>query len=223
MKRIALIAAVALLASLHVMSQGDVAPQPGNGGGAKVPQPPLKVGVVDLSKIYDKWVKVKDFTDALEVQKKVQEEELGKMDKEVKEKITIRDTPGINIKIKQNAQIEIVQLKAKFEFMVQMWNEQVKRMLDEGIAKFFDEIQAEVDAYAKENGYTLVLKTESGTLSGEQNTAGAGEKIARRMVLSCHPGMDITDDVLTRLEAKYKKEKEAGPKQPDPPKDGNGK
>ncbi|MEK7467781.1 MAG: OmpH family outer membrane protein [Planctomycetota bacterium] len=225
MNRFALIAAAALLMCLQAMAQTDVAPKPGGGGGGaggggapKEPPPPLKIGVVDLSKIYDKWAKVKDFTDELELQKKVQEEELGKMDKEVKEKITIRDTPGINIKIKQNAQIEIVQLKAKFEFMVQMWNEQVKRLLEEGIAKYFDEIQAEVDAYAKENGYTLVLKTESGPLSGDENKSGSGEKIARRVVLSCHPGMDITDDVLARLEEKYKKEKAAGPKVPEPPK-----
>lgn len=226
MKRFALIAAAALLTSLQVMAQTDVAPKPGGGGGGaggggapREPQPPLKIGVVDLSRVYDKWTKVKDFTDDLEVQKAAQEVELAKMEKEAKEKMTIRDTPGINMKIKQNAQIEIVQLKAKLEFMVQMWNDQVKRLLEEGIAKYFDEIQAEVDAYAKENGYTLVLKTESGPLSGDENkAAGSGEKIARRVVLSCHPSLDITDDVLVRLEEKYKKEKAAGPKVPEPPK-----
>ena len=42
------------------------------------------------------------------------------------------------------AQLEIVQLQAKADYMMKMWNEQVKRLLDEGIAKYFDEIQAEV-------------------------------------------------------------------------------
>jgi Skp family chaperone for outer membrane proteins len=229
MKRFALIAAAALLMSLQALAQSDVGPKPGNGGGGaagagggavpRAPQPPLQIGVVDLSKIYDKWTKVKEFTDDLEVQKAAQETQLAAMEKEAKEKMTVRDTPGINIKIKQNAQIEIVQLKAKLEFMVQMWNDQVKRMLDEGIAKFFDEIRAEVDAYAKENGYTLVLKTESGPLSGEENKAASGEKIARIAVLACHPSLDITDDVLARLEEKYKKEKAAGPKKEEPPKD----
>jgi len=230
MKRFAFIAAVALLMCVQAFTQGDVAPKPGGGAGGaggggapKVPPPPLSVGVVDLSRIYDKWAKVKDFTDDLEVQKKDQEKVLEQMDKEIKEKLTIHDTPGINIKIKRAAQLEIVQLKAKAEFMMKMWNEEVKRLLDEGIAKFFDEIQAEVEVYAKENGYTLVLKTETGPLSADEDKSRAAEKIARRNVLFCHIGLDITDDVLAKLEEKYKKEKAAGPKAPEPPKDGNGK
>jgi outer membrane protein len=226
MKQFTLIAAAALLTCIQALAQTDVAPKPGGGGGGtggggapREPQPPLKVGVVDLSRIYDKWVKVQDFTTDLESQKAAQEAELGKMEKEAKEKMTIRDTPGINIKIKQSAHLEIVMLKAKLEAQVQLWNEQVKRSLEEGIAKFFDEIQAEVDAYAKENGYTLVLKTESGPLSAEENKAAAGEKIARRVVLSCHSSLDITDDVLVRLEEKYKKEKAAMPKKEEPKKE----
>lgn len=214
MKRFTMIAAAALLACVPALAQSDVAPKPG--GEPKGPPPPLKVGTVDLSKVYDKWTKVKDFTDDLETQKRAQEAELEKMEKDIKEKITIRDTPGINPKLKISAQLDIVQLQAKADYMMKWWNEQVKRLLDEGIAKYFDEIQAEVAAYAKENGFTLVLKIETGPLS-TADPSRSDEKIARRDILFADPGYDITEEVMARLEEKYKKEKAA------PPKDGNGK
>lgn len=214
MKRFTMIAAAALLACVPALAQTDVAPKPG--GDPKAPPPPIKLGTVDLSKVYDKWTKVKDFTDELEVQKKAQEAELDKMEKDIKEKITIRDTPGINPKLKISAQLDIVQLQAKADYMMKWWNDQVKKLLDEGIAKYFDEIQAEVAAYAKDNGFTLVLKTETGPLA-TADPSRSDEKIARRMILYSAPEYDITEEVLTRLEAKYKKEKEAAPK------DGNGK
>ncbi len=214
MKRFTMIAAAALMACVPALAQTDVAPKPG--GDPKAPPPPIKLGTVDLSKVYDKWTKVKDFTDELEVQKKAQEAELDKMEKDIKEKITIRDTPGINPKLKISAQLDIVQLQAKADYMMKWWNDQVKKLLDEGIAKYFDEIQAEVAAYAKDNGFTLVLKTETGPLA-TADPSRSDEKIARRMILYSAPEYDITEEVLTRLEAKYKKEKEAAPK------DGNGK
>ncbi len=214
MKRFTMIAAAALLACVPALAQSDVAPKPG--GEPKAPPPPFKLATVDLSKVYDKWTKVKDFTDELEGQKKAQEAELEKMEKDIKEKITIRDTPGINPKLKMSAQLDIVQLQAKADYMMKMWNEQVKRLLDEGIAKYFDEIQVEVAAFAKENGFTLVLKIETGPLS-TADPSRSDEKIARRDILYADAGYDITEEVMTRLEEKYKKEKAA------PPKDGNGK
>lgn len=213
MKRLSLVAALVLLAGARAFAQTDVAPKPDNGGAKKGPPPPIKVATVDLSKVYDGWTKVKDFTDGLEAQKKEQEAELQKMEKEIKEKVTIRDTPGINPKLKMGAQLEIVQLQAKADYMMKMWNEQVKRLLDEGIAKYFDEIQAEVAAYSKENGLTLVFKTESGKLGESQDPSRSDEKIARRMLLYWAEEFDITADVLARLEEKYKKEKAAAPKE----------
>ncbi|MCE9583927.1 MAG: OmpH family outer membrane protein [Planctomycetes bacterium] len=212
MNRFTLTVAAALLAVVPVFAQTDVNPKPGGDPAPKGPPPALKLAIVDLSAVFDKWVKVKEFTDGLEVQKKAQEAELEAMKKTLQEKVQIRDTPGINPKIRQSAQLDIVQLQAKADYMMKMWNEQVKQLLDEGIAKYYDEIQAEVAAYAKENGYTLVLKMETGLLGTAEDKSHSDEKIARRIILYADPGFDITADILGRLDAKYAKEKAAGPK-----------
>lgn len=220
MKLFALAAAFAAGLILPVFAQSDVAPQPKKPE-VKAAPPPWKPAAVDLSKIFDKWKKVKDFTDDLEAQKKSQEAQLKDIEKTIKEKRIVLDTPAVSPKIRIAVQLEIVQLQAKADFMMKSWNDQVKQILDDGIGRFYDDIAEEVAAYAKENGYTMVFKLETEKVSDKQEGSRVDEKISRRPLLYADPGFDITDDILARLDAKYEKEKAANPppKDPEPPKD----
>lgn len=223
MKRFALVVAVAFLAHMAAFAQTDVAPKPGGGGGTpavKAAPPALKLAVVDLTKIYNKWEKVKDFADKLAEKKKAQEAELKAMQKELKEKVVMRDTEGVSEAVRISLETEIVQIEAKAKYVMEAWNQQVKRQLDEGIAKYFEEIRTEVAEYAKANGYTLVLKTETDAVGEDkENASMVAEKIARVLALYVDPGFDITDDILSKLDDKYKKEKAANPPPVEPPKE----
>ena len=172
--------------------------------------PPMRVGVVNLRDVYNGFEKVKDFTDRLEAEKKAQQEELTKLEKEIKGKYDMRDPLAKDSKLRMNLTVEIVQLEAKHEFMVKMWNETVKNKLDSGVAALYNDIRDEVDAYAKEAKLTLVFKVDSGRLT-EDEDMGANNKINLRSVLFHDPSYDITKPVLARLNEKYAKEKPAGP------------
>ncbi|MBI2921100.1 MAG: OmpH family outer membrane protein [Planctomycetes bacterium] len=177
--------------------------------------PPMRVGVVNLREVYNGFAKVKDFTDRLEAEKKAQQEELTKLEKEIKGKYDMRDPLAKDSKLRMNLTVEIVQLEAKHEFMVKMWNETVKNKLDSGVAALYNDIRDEVDAYAKEAKLTLVFKVDSGRLTDDEDM-GANNKINLRGVLFHDPSYDITKPILTRLNEKYAKEKPA-----EPPKDGD--
>lgn len=213
MKNSVLVLPALLLLSSLARAEGPAEPPPAE-------PPPMRVGVVNLRDVYNGFEKVKDFTDRLEAEKKAQQEELTKLEKEIKGKYDMRDPLAKDSKLRMNLTVEIVQLEAKHEFMVKMWNETVKNKLDSGVAALYNDIRDEVDAYAKEAKLTLVFKVDSGRLT-EDEDMGANNKINLRSVLFHDPSYDITKPVLARLNEKYAKEKAAGPpKEGDKPVDG---
>jgi Skp family chaperone for outer membrane proteins len=172
-------------------------------------------GVVNIRGAFNALEEIKDFTTVLEAEKKVQVVELEKVEKEVKEKEKMRDTEGISQKLRIQIQTEIVQLQAKYDFLVKAWNEVIKARLDEGVAQVYNKIVAEVAEYAKANGLWIVYKVEDGPVTIGDGPA-IDAKIAQRGVIYVDPAYDITAKIVETLNEKYAKDKAA---KKDPAKD----
>jgi Skp family chaperone for outer membrane proteins len=172
-----------------------------------------KEAVVNIRNAFNTLDEIKEFTTVLEEEKKSQMTELEKIEKEIKEKEKLRDTPGITQKLRIAIQTEIVQLQAKYDFQVKAWNELIKLRLDEGIAQAYNKIVEETAAYAKANGILIVHRVEDGPMDAKDGPA-VDAKIAQRAVIYVDPALDITAKIVAALNEKYAKEKEA--KKPEP-------
>jgi Skp family chaperone for outer membrane proteins len=148
---------------------------------------PPRLGVVDLSKCFDKtrYEEIKDI-----------DEELQKMAEGIARKL--READGGDPK-----ELQKLRERLKGEYLV-FYNRKK--------AEIYNEIRAIVDIIGRERGHTLVLRKESPRLEGDENES-VGALIGQRVVLFHDPAIDITDEVLKRLNAAYaakkgKKEKD---------------
>lgn len=137
----------------------------------------LKIGYVDLAKVFDEYKKTKDSEKVLEEKGKAKESERTKMVDEVKK---LKDEQALlSEKAKAEKQSAIdAKIKALQEYDTGARNALVKDRNDMlgGIMK---DIEKTVSEYAKASGYDLVLNSRMLLYGGEQ--------------------YDITSEILTRL------------------------
>jgi len=201
---------LALLLAAPVFAQTDVPPvPPGPGKIVLPPAPPPrptadKIATVNMSAIFNAWTRVREFTEELEKEKQAQEKLVKELEDQAKEKITMRDTPGLGDKVRKSLQVEIIQIQAKAEYMMKAWNQEVKERLDTGISALYDEIREEIAKYCEANGITLVLAVEPNKAVEDAGKGGVDERLGRRAVIYAHPGYDISLAVVQALEARKK-------------------
>lgn len=162
--------------------------------------PTVRMGVVDVRGVYNKWSKVKDFTTGLEAEKKREMEALAKIEATMNEKRAEADAlaPGPR---RDALETQIAGLTASYDHRLKRWNDTVKKKLDEGVVALYNEIVAKVGSYARGHELTLVLKIDSRELGGDSDD-NANVQINRRAVLFSADEYDITEEVLEELEAK---------------------
>ena len=145
----------------------------------------LKVGFVDVFEVFNDYEKTKDYDEKLEVKKEKAEKQLDKKKEEIeklqgklsllKEKEKAKEEEQISQKIEEYRELE----RKSFT--------DIKKDRDESMKAIVEDIDKIVAAYAKENGYDLILN--------------------ENVVLYGNKSMDITSDILKISNKKYKKKK----------------
>lgn len=137
----------------------------------------LKIGYIDLAKVFDEYNKTKTVDKALEEKGKAKEAERQKLVDEIRK---LRDEQSIlSDKAKQEKQAVIDEkMKALQDFDRKTRDELIKER-NEAVSGILQDIEKVVTNYAKKEGYDILLNS--------------------RMLLYGAPELDITNEILKRL------------------------
>jgi len=166
----------------------------------------LKIGIVDINDIFDNYEKRKDLDQQLKDKETEFKEEL-----ESKKKVMIdlnEETQLLDLGSEQrNKNMEILERKnVELEGYAKLAEKQLTKRYKNAFEKIYEEITKEVDAFGKENNYSLIIKKEKSDLQSNQ-ISDLQFKIGIRTVLYNSNRVEVTSNITDRLNTRYKSEK----------------
>jgi outer membrane protein len=176
------------------------------GGAASAQQAPgIKVGVVDLAKVFKGYKKSAELEERINGERddlKGQLDELKKSISDLNKELDLLDFGSPSYQDKEEQKARAVGL---YELKKRRLEDQIKRRWEEYNVQLLDDIGEVVSTYGKENAYTLILKVD--TQPAEEQKLLAGLK----NVLYFADQIDITGDIVAILNRQYELEGGAAP------------
>jgi len=166
----------------------------------------LKIGVVDINEIFDKYDKRLD----LDKQLKELEAEFKK-EIESKKKVMIdlnEETQLLDLGSEsRNNNMEILERKnIELEGYAKFAEKQLTNKYKNAFEVIYEEIINEVNSFGKERNYSVIIKKEKPNLQSNQ-LSDLQFKIGIRTVLYNSSAIDITQSVTERMNAHYQQKK----------------
>ena len=166
----------------------------------------IKIGVVDINEVFDKYSRRVD----LDQQLKDTEAEFKK-EIESKKKVMIdlnEETELLDLGSEsRNTNIEILEKKnVELEGYAKFAENQLTKKYKNAFEVIYEEIIKEVDSFGKEGNYSVIIKKEKPNLQSNQ-LSDLQFKIGIRTVLYNSSAIDITQAVTERMNALYQREK----------------
>ena len=188
-------------------------------------KPAFKLGVVNLRTCFDKdkYERVKEIDADLQkladdYAKRIQEIEK----KMVQLKEQIEGLPAES-KLRADKILQMRRLETDLKFEKEYGKAQYLDFYSDRKIEIYNEVRRVVTIIAQEQKYDLILRVEAPSLSDQQDPENVTQRINNRVVLYSHDSVDITNAVVERLNAEYKKQKAAGGDKKDGEKKPDGK
>jgi Skp family chaperone for outer membrane proteins len=169
----------------------------------------FKLGVVNLRICFDKdkFERVKEIDTELqkladEYAKKIQE--IEKKMVQLKEQV---DGLPPESKLRADKILQLRRLETDLKFEKEYGKAQYLDFYSDKKIEIYNEIRRVVGLIAQEQKYDLILRIETPNLSDQQDPENVTQRINNRVVLYSHESVDITNLVVERLNAEYKKQK----------------
>lgn len=167
----------------------------------------FKIGIVDISRVFEKYQKRIDLDQELKGQEKGFQDEINKKRKEIidlDEETQLLDlgseSRGKNENLLERKNVEL-EGYAKFA------ERQLLKKYKDFFENVYQEVVQKVEEIGKQNNFDLIIKKEEPNLESGQ-ISDLQFKIGIRTVLYHSESVDITLDVIDNLNASYSKEKE---------------
>lgn len=112
---------------------------------------------------------------------------------------------------------QLAMLEAELQWFMETEGEKIERHLASSLRSIYDDIQAIVGEVAKEQGIDVVLAADQMPEETPRATTQARQQIVLQKVVYWSPRVDLTDEVVTRLNTEYKARRvtvPSGPAQP---------
>jgi Skp family chaperone for outer membrane proteins len=166
----------------------------------------LKIGVVDINEVFDKYDKRVD----LDQQLKDTEAEFKK-EIESKKKVMIdlnEETQLLDLGSEsRDKNIVILEKKnVELEGYAKFAEKQLMKKYKDAFEKIYEEIIKEVDSFGKDRNYSVIIKKEKPNLKSNQ-LSDLQFKIGIRTVLYNSSAIDVTANITERINARYQQEK----------------
>ena len=164
-----------------------------------------KVAVVNVPVVSERYVKTSD----LEVQFDDLRRRLNQERDAMRERID-RAQRALQEEIKPGTEEfdrrrrEIAMLEAELQWFLESEGQKVEQGLSISLRSIFDDIQAVVREIALEKGIDVVVAGDRLPADTPASPAQVRQHILLQKVLYWSPGVDLTDDVVARLNARYK-------------------
>ncbi len=98
----------------------------------------------------------------------------------------------------------VAMLEAEIQWFVESESAHVERGLAESLRSIYADVHAVVAEIAKEKGYDLVLASDLLPPETPENPNQVKQQILLQKVMYWSPNVDITDEVVNRLNGRYK-------------------
>ncbi len=169
----------------------------------------LKIGVVDINEIFDKYDKRTDLDQQLkdteaEFKKEIETKKKAMID--LNEETQLLDLGSES----RNNNMEILERKnVELEGFAKLAEKQLTKKYKDAFEVIYEEIINEVNSFGKERTYSVIIKKEKPNLQSNQ-LSDLQFKIGIRTVLYNSSAINITSNITERLNARYQQEKTKG-------------
>jgi len=166
----------------------------------------LKIGVVDINEVFDKYDKRVDLDQQLkdtEAEFKNEIESKKKAMIELNEETQLLDLGSES----RSKNMEILEKKnVELEGFAKFAEKQLMKKYKDAFEKIYEEIIKEVDSFGKDRNYSVIIKKEKPNLKSNQ-LSDLQFKIGIRTVLYNSSAIDVTANITERINARYQQEK----------------
>lgn len=171
------------------------------------PAPPAaKVAVCDVLQVFRNYQRAKDLTEGLKTRVETVKAESDSRGKAIDKLQDEMDRLKIDSKEYNDRLNEKTRLTIERQAYLATQDELAKRENFRLTKDMYTDVLAAVEKVAKARGYDVVLFKESPDLQS-QNLEELLQQMARRKVLYSEPSLDITEEVLLRLNEDFKAKK----------------
>ncbi len=168
------------------------------------------VAVVDVPAVSERYEKTRDLEAAFE-QRRVgftrQRDALRERIKRTGRSLQEEVKPGT--KEFEDRRKQFVMLEAELQWFVETEGQKIEEGLAQSLREIYDDIQAVVRDVADERGIDVVLAADRLPNEPARSPMQARQQIVLQKVVYWNPRVDITEEVVVRLNAKYKAQRPA--------------
>ncbi len=166
----------------------------------------LKVGVVNLKRIFNDYKKKKDREVELQKERNELQSELDKKEKELKKLEKEMEILEGEEKLKKKEEFD--EKRKDYTAFYSYNNKELQKKQVELWNTMFNEIVEEVEDFGEKGEYDLILKTDPDPIRGE-SLEEIQLRVDIKKVLFHSPKVDLTEPIIKALNDRYKKIKES--------------
>ena len=191
---------IASILCLCLFSLGDL--QAKEAGGVSAPSRDIKIGVVDLNVVFEKYEKRKAFDAQLKEQEKQYQKIINDKKKELvglNEKIQLLD---LGSEARKRDEETFEKKNMELESYAKFAEKSIMKKYKDYFGSLYTEVCKEVEDIGKREQYDLIIKKEE----PELQSGGISElqfKVGIKTVLYHSESVDITNQVIDNLNKKY--------------------
>ena len=170
-------------------------------------EPSVKIGFINLKNVFRDFKKVKEMEQ--EINRETETEmskikELEEQVKQLKEEIPLY-RPGTPMRKRKEQELtdKLFEIKFKKDKASYFFAEKMKA----GIERVYQDISQEVELYAKQNDFYMIVRVADADFFGAQTADALRMEINTRDVLYWGKKYDITSIIIAEMDKKYQAEK----------------
>jgi len=166
------------------------------------------VAIVNIPAVSERYKRTAD----LEARFEVRRNELNQQRDQLRAKLE-RAARSLQEELKpgtdafESRQKEAALLDAELKFFIESAGRKIEQELAGSLRSIFDDIQSVVEDIAREQGIDVVLAADQMPTGKAGSTIQVRQQIVLQKVLFWSPNLDLTDEVVTRLNAQYAKQR----------------
>lgn len=182
---------------------------------AQTAAPPARVAVVSIPAISEKYQKTADQEARFDaIRRKLSQDRDARKDKIERLKRSLQEElkPGTDEYAQRRQDLAVEE--ALMQSFVEYEGQKVDRGLGDSLREIYQDIQASVREVAEEKGYDIILASDQLPDVAPDSAQQVRQQILLQKVIYWNPRVDLTGDVVARLNERYKAQQ---PKSDAPP------
>ncbi len=164
-----------------------------------------KVAVVNIPDVSDKYQKTADLESRFErIRQEANKERQAIRDRIERTQRSLQEEVKPGTEAYRARLKELATLEAELKWFTEVEGQRIERGLAESLREIFDDIRSAVTAIANERGLDIVIASDQLPQEGGGDPSQVRQQILMQKVLFWNPKTDITQEVISHLNAGYK-------------------